>query len=169
MSEELLKIKILRDIKKLKKFIYPGVEYNRFKSNLSQEYKNIISLSRNDINDKFYHKILKNYNVSISNLNKIDFKFLLKISKMENVIIVDQPIFMDFEIVDNNIITIQRQVFETNQYNTYDFINKNDKYIFYIYTIENSHVRWYMKEDKYYNKRLQKKRREKLQKIESEI
>jgi hypothetical protein len=169
MINDWLKLKIIRDTKKLKKFIYPGVEYNRFKSNLSQEYKNIISLSRNTINLQHFNNILPSYDISISNLNKIDFDFLLKISKLENVIIVDTPSFMDFEIIDDNLHTIQRCVNETNQYNTYEFINKYDKYIFYIYIIDNNYVRWYMKEDRYYYKRLQMKRREKLQKIEREI
>jgi hypothetical protein len=169
MINDWLKLKIIRDTKKLKKFIYPGVEYNRFKSNLSQEYKNIISLSRNTINLQHFNNILPSYDISISNLNKIDFDFLLKISKLENVIIVDTPAFMDFEIIDDNLHTIQRCVNETNQYNTYEFINKYDKYIFYIYIIDNNYVRWYMKEDRYYYKRLQMKRREKLQKIEREI
>jgi hypothetical protein len=169
MINDWLKLKIIRDTKKLKKFIYPGVEYNRFKSNLSQEYKNIISLSRNTINLQHFNNILPSYDISISNLNKIDFDFLLKISKLENVIIVDTPSFMDFEIIDDNLHTIQRCVNETNQYNTYEFINKYDKYIFYIYIIDNNYVRWYMKEDRCYYKRLQMKRREKLQKIEREI
>jgi len=105
----------------------------------------------------------------LSNLNKIDFDFLLKIAKLENVIAVEMPIFTEFEIVENKILSYNTQVKDVNQNSSYDFIQQNDKYIFKIYIVEENYARWDQKEDKEYAKKLQRKRKNKLNQIESNI
>ena len=82
---------------------------------------------------------------------------------------VNMPFFTDFELVENQLFSYSRCVIDANKISTYDYIKQNDKYIFQIYIIEDTYARWYIKEDKNYAKKVQKKRREKIKEIELKI
>ena len=170
MSNEWLKIKIVRDVKRMKKSNHSIFSRQSILSNMSLEYKNLLMLCKTKILYDYNNmKKTNNGDISLSNLNKIDFDFLLKIAKLENVIAVEMPIFTEFEIVENKILSYNTQVKDVNQNSSYDFIQQNDKYIFKIYIVEENYARWDQKEDKEYAKKLQRKRKNKLNQIESNI
>jgi hypothetical protein len=157
MSNEWLKIKIVRDIKKI---TISGNNKHQQIKNFSPSYLNLLSLIRNKW---FYNNDgIPNRKISTKDLDKMNLKFLEEISKFENVTVVNSHIFEISIIEENNLFT-RACVVGDIVCDTLEHIKYNQNYMFYIYQIDERYARWYRR----YEKNLIKNRRKKkLNKIE---
>jgi hypothetical protein len=163
ISEELLKIKIVRDFKKFNK---PNLNIPQKKSIFkSQKYLNLLTLIRNTW---YYTVPFPHTNkLVISNLDNIYINLLYEVSKLDNIEVIEIPRASYMYIENNQLLT---KTFTVGDFrgDTLQFIKDNKNiYIFYIYQIGQNNARWYMREDKDRLKTIrQKERKEKLKKIE---
>jgi len=160
MKNEWLKIKIIRDIKNIKRYqkitgmLFYKLNYEYIiTSKFSKEYKNLIELLINDLFNK-------NIIISRTYLNTIDFNLFVEISKLNNVNIINQPAFIYYAIENNMVITHQGSVicFEGDVLN---YI-KHSNNIFYLYQIKPDYARFKEIKD---NKYCKMNRKNKLEKI----
>lgn len=154
MPDILLKLKIVRDLKKIREFKFNS--YFKLEKNIF--YINLLYLIENNWNNYGYFKTIK-----LSDLNKIDLKFLEKIAMLPNIVITRLPVFNHFYIENSEIKSKIINVNEIKKNSTYDYIlDRQYKYMFYIYSITENEARLYEYEDL---NLLRKNRKEKLNKL----
>ena len=139
MTTDWLKIKVIRDMRKIKINRYGMTLYSlRYKysitSNFSREYRNLIELISSSL------KICGNINISESYLNSIDFELFTEISKLNNVTIIDQPSFIYGSIINNNLITHQDSVIDYEG-DSLNYISHSNNSV-YLYQINKNSARF---------------------------
>jgi len=141
MTNEWLKIKVIRDIKNIKRnqklsgmSLYTIRDKYSITSKFTKEYRNLIELINNSLIK------CDNTNISESYLNSIDFDLFTEVSKLNNVTIIDQPSFIYGSMKNNNIITHQSSVisYEGDQLNHIKHSNNS----IYLYQIEKNYARF---------------------------
>lgn len=161
MSDILLKFKIVRDLKKIKKFNKLHFNSYLYKIEKNTSYINLLYLIENNWNNS------GNFNtqIKLSDLNKINLNFLKKISILPDIIITRLPIFNHFYIENSEIKSKIISVNYITKNSIYDYIlDRQYKYNFYIYSITEKEARLYEDED---INRLRKNRKEKLDKLKN--
>lgn len=168
-----LKIKLVRDFKKLSKYenrrsLWQTNELIKIKSSYSKNYLSLMMLITNTWQS--YH--ISTYNclpdriINIKDLDNINIDLLEKVVNLKNVNIVELPIFNTYYIEDLQLITKTMSVSTLRYTSTLEYLKNNQNKLFYIYDIDETLARWCEDEDKKY---LQKIRKEKLKKIEIEL
>lgn len=161
---EWLKIKILKDSKNIYNYLQiftpsTGLKYVDNNNIFTEEYKKLLNLISN---------INQGEKVTLSKLNKIDIKLLIKICNYNNVKIINLPIFCIYDIIENKISRRTRSVSSYNSGNNilefFELFN-NTKYKIYLYTIDNNIIRSYIDiDDKEYIRLIRNKKIEKIEK-----
>jgi len=168
MKNEWIKIKVIRDIKKIFKeknevTLYSLLKSNDTKSKFTKEYRNLIELVINTLHEKENLRSV----ISMSYLKRIDFNLFVEVSKFNNVTIVDQPTFLNFSIKDNMTHTHQNSVvdFEGDLLE----ILKNSNNSFYVYKIEKKYTRYKEIHDNKFYKINTKNKLEKIKQLNEDI
>lgn len=165
---DILKIKIIKDLNKISKPIgsslYQQTEINKIKTSFPKKYLNLLELIKNHILKNRMTNISAITKFSISDLNKIDVDFLEEISKFNNINVVESPMFYEFIIQNNQLISNIATVGQVMYIDTKEYIKEHQNDLFYIYNIDLDNARWKQSRQ---NKALIKwNRKEKLKKIE---
>lgn len=159
-------IKFIRDIKIIydKKYFYNSnkVQYDRICKN--KEYINLLSLI---INQHLLYSLKYNYfsKLSIKSIKNINLNLYENICKYKNIIIVNQPMFIIAENVDNLVTTKNISVDNykiKSELDVIDIIKNNQTKLIYLFLIDNYVLRCKIVNN---NKYLSFIRKEKLEKL----
>lgn len=163
MNNDWLKLKVARDLKKIKNApnylgitIYSNSEVYRIKSKFSKEYRNLIELVTNTLN--YYENTSKE--ISQSNLDNMNFDLLVEVSKLNNVNVVDQPAFTYYSVDEHTMTSHQNSVIDFEGDALNHILHSNN--IFFIYQIKKDKSRFKEIVD---NKYCKSNRKNKLEKI----
>lgn len=173
---ESLKTKILRDFNKINKPQKANILASQQhiigidNINFSRQYLNLLELIKNTW---FQQVQIPTKKLCKSDLDNIDIKFLEEVSQLDNVEVVNSPLFTYIRVENGSILSSQHIVTDIPT-DTLKFIKEHWNYTFHIYLINPNYARWYMRKatDQEYRERLKKSREKKLdnlKKIEIEI
>lgn len=163
---DILKMKIVRDFNKIfynkSLSLLKQSQINKLRSSYTSNYLNLLGLIRNTW---FQQVIIPTKKFGISDLTKINAGFLEDVSKLNNIEVVDSPMFQRMYVENNTIKTITCSVSQVRVLDTIQYIKNNrNNYIFHIYQIDEFNARWYRREDKNW---LRKNRRDKLENLQN--
>jgi hypothetical protein len=171
LSEEWLKIKIVRDFNIINKPQKTGFfNVNVYQKNklfgYSPNYLNLLELIKNTwLIQQIQQFQIATKKLHISDLDKMDIDFLEEISKLDNIEIVNSPYFQ-YMYIENNSVFTKSCFVDDIMTDTIKYIKEHsNNYTFHIYQINPDYARWYRREDK---NRLKRNRRKKLEKLKLE-
>ncbi len=150
MTDEILKLKILRDFKKFKKNKnkYP-IKYLKLLELIDNIWFSSIIYTSN------FTQAFSQNKLHLSDLNKMDLKLLKEICYLDNIIIIKQPRFNIYYIEKYNLLSKNMQTvdwYPPSSSEIIEYINNNKNYIYYIYIIKNNLIRFYKhKNDRWLN------------------
>jgi len=178
--DDILKIKIVRDIDKISQSIgssfYLSTKVNNLKASFPKKYLNLLELVKNHYLNNVAHQTLfskaikssKKFN--ISDLNKLDIDFLEEISQFSNINIVNSPLFYEFTIQNSELVSRTSTVDQIVRIDTKEYIRKNQNDLFYIYIIDRVSAIWKQRKNSKELVRFNRKLKlENLKKIEIEL
>ena len=162
---DILKMKIARDFNKIfynkSLSLLKQSQVNKLRSSYTPNYLNLLGLIRN----AWLQQVIRTKKFGISDLTKINADFLEDVSKLNNIEVVDSPMFQRMYIENQDIKTTTCSVSQVRALDTIQHIrNNHNNYIFHIYQIDEYSARWYRREDKNW---LRKNRREKLENLQN--
>lgn len=168
---DILKIKIIKDLNKINKSIgsslFQQSEINKIKAKFPKKYLNLLELIKNNILKNRMTNISTISKFSISDLNKIDVDFLEEISQFNNISVVYSPMFYEFVVQNEELISKISTVVQVLYIDTKEHIRRHQNDLFYIYDIDLDNARW--KQSRQNKALMRLNRKEKLKKIEIEL